>query len=165
MRKRYGGRKTHTITRTTLAATALIVAASGHADTGRYLAKTRIPNHMGDCCKYTQVVEEPSDYFQEGMANAVGIITFDDPSCMSGDEVEMDVNKMLINNHISGWYSHSDADFGTKVSEMKETSALQMRGQCIQSRKYSAVGIAIDYVTDGGSITKVYHGPTIGGCK
>jgi hypothetical protein len=128
------------------------------------LKKGYIQNHKGDKCWYTQVVREDNAYFHGSLKGTNGIITFDDPTCMSDGGIGLDVNKMIINNIISRWYSHSDADFQTHVSEMFNSSALQKKGKCIQSKKYPIIGITVDYFIRGNSITGVIHGSSIQGC-
>ncbi len=83
---------------------------------------------------------------------------------MSDNGLGLDVNKMMINNIISKWYSHSDADFQTRVSEMFNGSPLQKKGKCIQSKKYPIIGITVDYLIKGNSITGVIHGSSVQGC-
>jgi hypothetical protein len=128
------------------------------------LKKGYIQNDKGDECWYTQVVKENSTYFHGSLMGINGIITFDNPACMSDSGLGLDVNKMMINNIISRWYSHSDADFRTRVSEMFNGSALQKKGKCIQSMKYPVVGITVDYFIKDNSITGVIHGSSVQGC-
>ncbi len=66
-------------------------------------------------------------------------------TCMSDSGVGLFVNKMMINNTISKWYSHSVAAFQTRESEMFNGSELQKKGKCIQSKKYPLIGITVDY--------------------
>jgi hypothetical protein len=66
----------------------------------------------------------------------MGILTFDDPRCMSASEFGLDVNKMMINHVITRWHSHPDAAFKTRVQDLYPTSMMQKRGLCIQSSKY-----------------------------
>jgi hypothetical protein len=77
---------------------------------------------------------------------------------------EFGVNVMMINNVVSGWYSHSDAGFSTRKSEIKKANGLQIKGFCIQSRKYPLVSVAIDYIGKS-SITSVKHSIGTGGCE
>ncbi|MBN1363295.1 MAG: hypothetical protein JW976_00670 [Syntrophaceae bacterium] len=130
----------------------------------RYLKNGYIQNDKGEKCWYTQVVKENNTYFHGSLKGTNGIITFDNPMCMSDSGLGLDVNKMMINNIISRWYSHSDADFQTRVSEMYNGSMLQKKGKCIQSKKYPLVGITVDYFIKGNSITGVIHGSSVQGC-
>lgn len=130
--------------------------------------KGYIQNDNGEKCWYTQTTKESDTYFHsDGVTSNTSTLTFDDPNCMadSGTGLGLDVNKMMINNIITRPYSHSDADFQTRVSEMFPSSALQIRGQCIQSKKYPIIGVTVDYIVKNGSITKVKHGPAAGGCS
>ena len=84
---------------------------------------------------------------------------------MSDKGLGLDVNKMMINNIISRWYSHRDAKFQTRVSEMFNGSLMQKKGKCIQSKTYPLIGITVDYLIENNSITGVIHGSSIQGCK
>jgi hypothetical protein len=123
-----------------------------------------IQNDKGEKCWYTQVVKENSTYFHGTLKGTNGIITFDNATCMSDSGLGLDMNKMMINNIISRWYSHRDADFKARVSEMFNGSALQKKGKCIQSKKYPIIGITIDYFIKGNSIAGVIHGSSVQGC-
>ena len=93
-----------------------------------------------------------------------GVITFDGPACMSEADVGLDVNKMMINNVIARWYSHRDAAFLTRGSELFPSSMMQKRGACIQSKKYPAIGITVDYEIKDNSIIRVRHGSSVQEC-
>lgn len=122
-----------------------------------------IQNDNGEKCWYKQILKE-NTYFHGELKGTNGIITFDDPACMSDKGLGLDINKMMINNVISRWYSHSDANFQTRTSEMFTGSMLQEKGKCIQSMKYPIMGITVDYFIKNDSITGVIHGSTIQGC-
>lgn len=123
-----------------------------------------IQNDKGEKCWYKQIVKENNTYFHGSLKGTHGIITFDNPKCMSDSGLGLDVNKMMINNIISRWYSHSDADFKTRVSEMFNGSVLQEKGKCILSMKYPIIGITVDYFIKDNAITGVIHGSSIQGC-
>jgi len=80
-------------------------------------------------------------------------------------EFGLDVNKMMINNIITRRYSRSDANFQTKANELYPTSMLQIRGKCIQSKTYPAIGVMVYYEIKNNSITQVFHSQSIQGCK
>ena len=42
--------------------------------------------------------------------------------------------------------------------------SFQSKGQCIQSKKYPIIAIAIDYIIESDSIAKVVYSPAVGGC-
>ncbi len=128
------------------------------------LKKGFMQNDKGDKCWYTQVIKENNTYFHDSLKGTNGIITFDNPACMSDSGLGLDANKMMINNIISRWYSHGDADFQTRVSEMFNGSALQKKGKYIQSKKYPIIGITVDYFIKDNSITGVIHGSSVQGC-
>lgn len=123
-----------------------------------------IKNDQGDKCWYSQVVRENNTYFHGTLKGTNGILTFDDPTCMTDSGVGLGVNKMMINNIISRWYSHSDAAFQTLEEELFDGSMLQTKGKCIQSATYAIIGIVVDYFIEGTSITGVIHGSSVQGC-
>lgn len=144
----------------------LIFAATSVAQAQQL--KGYIQNDNGEKCWYTQITTEADTYFHsDGITSNTSTLTFDDPTCMTdgGTGLGLDVNKMMINNIITRPYSHNDADFQTRVSEMFPTSVLQIRGQCIQSKKYPIIGVTVDYIINNGSITQVKHGTAGGGCS
>lgn len=71
---------------------------------------------------------------------------------------------MMINNLISKWYSHSDARFKTHATDLYPTSAMQIKGYCMQSTTYPMVGVLIDYEIKNNSIVKVVHSSSVGEC-
>jgi len=144
--------------------TSLFCSSTASAGPTGALKKGFIKNDKGDKCWYTQVVKESNTYFYDSLKGTNGIITFDNPTCMSDNGLGLDANKMMINNIISRWYSHSDADFQTRASEMFNSSPLQKKGKCIQSKKYPMIGITVDYIIKGNSITGVIHGSSVQGC-
>jgi len=75
-----------------------------------------------------------------------------------------DVNVRMINFAVSRWHSHEDAAFAVRLDELRKGSLLQVRGHCIQSKRYPQVGIAIEYFEQNGYIVGVKHSHTVGGC-
>lgn len=119
-----------------------------------------IVNSEGQKCWYDQTIKEDNTYFHKSMKGTNGVIKFKDPTCMSDNST----NKMMINNVISRWYSHSDANFQTRESELYDGSMMQINGKCIQSQKYPSIGIMVDYYTEDNKITGLIHGSSIQGC-
>ncbi len=148
---------------TSLAALAIWASLDSEAQQ----AEGYINNDNGDECRYTQVVEEQVKYFHETLVGNVYKLTFDNPDCMSDSGVGLEVNQMMINNIIINGYSQPDASFQTRVSELypRTVFALLTRGKCIQSAKYPAVGVTVDYIVENNSIVAVAHGMAAGGCK
>lgn len=134
-------------------------SASGH------LSKGYIQNHEGAKCWYTQKKLEGASHFHKGLKGGTRLLTFDNPKCMSGNELEMSINKKMINNVITTPYSHADAKFKTRESELFNSSDLQVKGRCIQSQTYPAIGVTVDYIIGKGGIEKVYHSTALQGCK
>ncbi len=130
-----------------------------------FLRRGFIQNDRGDKCWYTQETDLESRYFHETLKGKMGTITFDDPYCMSEADVGLDINKAMINNVITRWYSHSDAAFQTTVSDLFPSSMMQKKGLCIQSAKYPIIGVTIDYEIRNNTIIRVRHGSAIQGCK
>ena len=141
------------------------MAASASAFAGASDAQKKgfIQNDSGQKCWYKQTVDAGSKYFHGSLAATVATITFDDPACMKDSGLGLGINKMMINNVISRWYSRSDAAFQTRENELYPGSMMQKKGQCIQSKKYPAVGIVVDYVGTASSIKKVLHGSAVQG--
>ena len=121
-------------------------------------------NDKGQQCWYVQRVEAESKYFHGSIKGQRGIITFDNPRCMRDSGLGLAINKMLINNVVTRWHSHADAAFQTRVEDLYPSSMMQKRGYCIQSKKYPQIGVTIDYVVQGDSITQVFHGGSFQGC-
>jgi hypothetical protein len=85
----------------------LFVSSAVFAGPTGALKKGYIQNDKGEKCWYTQIVKEENTYFHGSLKGANGIITFDNPKCMSDSGLGLDVNKMMINNIIAKWYSHT----------------------------------------------------------
>lgn len=125
------------------------------------LKKGFVPNDSGKKCWYTQEFKDGVVHFTEKLTQNIGIITFDKPDCMTDSGLGLDVNKMMVNNLVSKWYSHDDANFKTSVPYLYSSSTFQVKGQCIQSETYPMIGIQIE----NNSIAKVVHGSSVGGCS
>lgn len=146
-----------------VAVASLLASGVSLAGPEKFQSKGFISNDAGDKCWYQQKVISGALYFHgDAIATTIGEIVFDDPQCMSDSGEGLDVNKMMINELISTWYSHPDANFDTKT--LRNTSLYQVVGQCMQSQSYAAIAVAIDHVVSNQSIIKVVHGPTLEGC-
>jgi len=123
-----------------------------------FLAKGYINNSYGDKCQYTQKIIRENRYFYGNNTQHVGLLTFDNPTCMTAtSKIDKTTNMMLINRTISRWYSHPDAKFKTHPNDVSEPRKIAKNGFCIQSATYPMMGINIDYIGDP-SIEKVIHG-------
>jgi hypothetical protein len=122
-----------------------------------------ITNADGDKCWFKQNIREET-YLHSIPADTRTLI-FDDHKCMSAEGIEYSVNIMMINNFIAYPYSHDDAAFESRVEDLKEGSLFQQRGKCIQSATYPIIGVAVEYIIEGGFITSVKHAMTASGCK
>ena len=146
-----------------LTGASLLLSEVSIAGPEKFEKKGFINNDAGEKCWYQQQVISNSLHFHgDSISNTVGEIVFDDPQCMSDSGKGLDANKTLINEVISTWYSHPDADFDTK--NLWNSGLYQEVGQCMQSRSYAAIAIVIDYIVTDESIVKVLHGPALEGC-
>lgn len=130
-----------------------------------FLRKGYIANDQGKKCWYKQKTNKSNNYFHKSITSNTQIITFDDPKCMKDSGLGLGINKMMINNIISRPYSHSDAQFQTRENELFNSSLLQIKGYCIQSKTYSAIGVTVDYFIKGNSITGAIYGQSANGCS
>tara|TARA_R110001592_G_scaffold32162_2_gene112777 strand:+ start:31621 stop:32091 length:471 start_codon:yes stop_codon:yes gene_type:complete len=129
------------------------------------ITKGYVQNDEGEKCWYTQKFIDDVIYFSKKHTQNIGVITFDDPSCMSDNGLGLSAHKMMINNVISRWYSHDDANFQTNADELFSSSRLQIKGQCMQSKTYGMIGVLLDYKIEEDSIIQVTHSSSMGGCK
>lgn len=143
---------------------ALSTSGSALAGPTGVLKNGYIQNDQGEKCSYRQVIKQNNTYFHSSLKGTNGIITFDNPTCMTDSGLGLNANKMMINNIISRWYSNSDANFKTRVSEIYNGSLMQKKGNCIQSTKYPNIGIMVDYFVENNSIKGVIHGSSVQGC-
>ena len=130
-----------------------------------FLKKGYIANDEGKKCWYKQEIKKDVVFFTKKLPEDIRILTFDDPNCMSDRGIGLDVNKRQINFIITKPYSHDDANFQVNVSQLGSHSLFQIRGKCIQSKKYSNVIVSVEYTVINNSITKVVHGSGIAPCK
>jgi len=124
--------------------------------------KGHINNIDGEACTFTQT--EGNETYLHKINGLTRNLVFDDPNCMETDGLARDVNQMMIANFITRPYSHRDAAFQTRVSQFRNSSALQERGVCIQSRKYPNIGVVAEFQISNGHITGVKHSTAVQGC-
>ncbi len=144
----------------TIAMTSIFVSATYVAAENQ--PRGHIFNVDGEKCTFQQSTASES-YFHSIPANT-GTLVFDVPTCMSTEGLSEDVNKMMIANFITRPYSHSDAAFQTRVSEFRNSSALQTRGVCIQSATYPTIGVVAEFQSEDGFIVSVKHAMSVQGC-
>lgn len=148
-----------------------------HPDPHRFQQRGFINNGIGEKCWFSQTYYNHKAYFSveslEGIqGQEVRVVTFDNPKCMRDDlsgfdtDVSQMLNHRMINLRISSWYLQTyvkrDAKFD--VDNLRPNGKYEARGKCIQSKTYPSKGIAVDYVTNGRSITHVYHTMALAGC-
>ncbi|PIE06931.1 MAG: hypothetical protein CSA74_09805 [Rhodobacterales bacterium] len=144
----------------TIAALTMIIATGANAD---HPAKGFIYNENGDKCWYHQS-SAPDTYLHSIKANT-RTLTFDDPECMVGTGLEFEINAKMIGNIITKPYSHDDARWQTNFEDLRDTSAMQVRGKCIQSATYPNVGVVVEFQVKDGFIRSVKHAPAAGECN
>jgi hypothetical protein len=125
--------------------------------------KGHVINIDGQKCTFSQTTSAES-YLHSLQANT-GHLVFDNPSCMSAKGLALDVNKMMIANFITGPYAQPDASFETRTGEFKKSSALQVRGICIQSATYPNLAVVAEFQINGEHISGVKHAMAVQGCK
>ena len=121
-----------------------------------------IHNAGGFGCTFSQR-QERTEYLHTLPAGET-ILTFHDPHCMSAEGSAGFQNRAAIARVIAYPYSHADADFAVYPTEWFEPISFQRRGQCIQSRRYPDMGVAVEVTTSDGYITEVRHSITVSGC-
>lgn len=146
-----------------LTATSLLWSGIAAAGPEKFESNGVINNAAGEPCGYRQkVISDALHFHGDAISTTIGEMVFADPQCMKDSGDGLNANKALISKVISTWYSHPDADFDTE--HLRKSSLYQEVGECMQSRSYAAIGVAIDFVVADGSIVKVFHGPTLEGC-
>ena len=154
---------------------ATTISAAQDRDPRGFPQSGYINNGVGDKCGYSQIYEQTNPHFMpSGMKSTthqeVRTIRFIDPDCMAnsikGADFYEPINMMMINNIVTGWflgtYVIRDANFDTR--NLHQPGKYQARGQCIQSKAYPSKAIAIEYFSDGDSITSVAYMLALGGC-
>ena len=134
-----------------------------------------ISNAFGGQCWYTQVYERTNPYFlpeelKHVSDNDLRTIHFDDPECMAdvidGLAVAERINKRLIAIQLSRWFqtAYVAEEVQYDVNQFyKPADGIQTRGVCIKSTTHPfATTIAVEFVSDGDSITKVIYAPSVG---
>ena len=146
-----------------ITAASVLSAEAAVAGPEKFELKGFVSNDAGEKCWYQQkVISNALHFHGDAIASTNGEIVFDDPQCMRDSGEGLDANKVLINDLISTWYSHADANFDTK--SLRRSSLAQEVGQCMQSKRFAAIGVVVDYVVVDQSIVKVFHGPALEGC-
>jgi hypothetical protein len=146
-----------------LTVASLLLSEVSTAGPEKFLQEGFILNDVGGKCWYQQTVISDALHFHgDAISTTVGELVFADPQCMRDSGEGLAGNKTLINEVLATWYSHPDANFDTQ--NLHKSSLYQEVGECMQSRSYAAIAVAVDYVVADQSIVKVIHGPTLEGC-
>ena len=121
-----------------------------------------IQNSGGFGCTFSQR-QERAEYLNSLPSNET-ILTFHDPRCMSDEGDAGFLNRTSIASAIAYSYSHRNANFAVLPNEWHDPISPQLRGKCVQSRRYPSVGVAVDFQTLDGYISEVRHSITLSGC-
>ena len=148
---------------------AIMARVSSRESDWQYLMGNRrgyVQNAKGKKCWYSQrpTKNESVSHFYDSMTGADTVMTFDEPGCMAGAGVDLDINIGMINDVLANWYSKPDAAFKTSRDDLYTKSFMQVRGFCVQSRKYPSQAFLVDYFTKDGSIFMVVHNYALKGC-
>ena len=132
-----------------------------------------IQNAFGGECWYTQVYERTNPYFmperlQHITPHDVRTIHFTDAECMAdvidGLAIAERLNKVTIAQQIARWfrgtYIAEEAQYDVK--HFYPPGEIQSRGVCMIDPKFPLLSIAIDFISDGDSITDVIYAPSMG---
>ncbi len=121
-----------------------------------------ILNSTGQKCWFTQQVEQVAHF--QTIPAPTSTLVFADPRCMSATGLDAEINVRMINLAISRWYSHPDAEFAVQLGELRKSSPIQVRGKCMQSRRYPTIGVALEYFQQNGYLVGAKHAPAAGAC-
>ena len=127
---------------------------------------------MGECW-FVQTYEKTNTYFTPSrphMKNQnLRTIHFDDPECMADTLDGLDaagiVNKTMIAQHIAQWMTgtYFTADTRHDARNRRHPGrVMQEIGECMMATDLPATAVALEFVSDGDSITDVLYAPTYG---
>lgn len=155
--------------RATIAALALIGMVSGIAQASDMEGRARVLNVDGGWCWFIQTVEKKKAAFLGPLPGEVATMTFEDPGCMV--EVADDVgdlagtiNRSQIANSIAGMVRISWIQDWVKYDPRKrnQPGMMQKSGECMVADDLPATAIAINFVSNGTSITEVEYAHVFG---
>ena len=154
------------------------LAIGGVAQASDIEGRGRILNADGGWCWYTQTVEKKKAAFLGPLQAKIATMTFDKPGCMAettedGLDFAADFNRKNIADRIAGLVRGSwvIADAVYDPSSRNQPGMLQKSGECLVADELQAAAIAINFVSNGASITTVEYaqvfgcgGPAVAGC-
>ena len=155
--------------RTIILALAFIGLTGGVAPAGDLEGRGRILNTDGASCSFTQTVEKKTAAFLGPLKAEVATMSFEDPGCMAettedGFDLAAEFNRNRIADRIAGlvrgtWVT---ADTVYDPKGRYQPGMMQKSGECMVEEGLPATAIAINFVSNGTSITKVEYAHTFG---
>ena len=155
--------------RATIAALAFIGLVGSAAQASDMEGRGRIFNADGGWCWFTQTVEKKSADFLGSLQAKIATMSFDDPGCMGetteeGLDFAADFNREKIADRIAGLVRGSwvTADTVYDPDSRNQPGMLQKSGECMAAEGMPATAIAINFVSNGASITEVEYAHVFG---
>ena len=154
--------------RATIAAL-VFIGLIGTAQAGDMEGRGRIMNTDGGWCWFMQTVEKKTATFLGSSPGQVATMSFDDPGCMAevtadGFDLAADFNRNRISDRIAslvrGSWVQDWVEYDPK--SRNQPGMMQKTGECMVADDLPATAIAINFVSDGTSITKVEYAHTFG---
>ena len=141
------------------------VYASDMEGTGRVL------NSDGDWCSFVQTVEKRNTNFLKPSKGRVATMRFDNPTCMV-DTAETDEGREFTvrfnRDQIAGWIAKiivgrwTTADVRYDARTRYRPGMMQKSGECMAADDMPATAIAINFHSNGASITEVEYASVFG---
>ena len=155
--------------RAIVAALAFMGVAVCAAQASDMEGRGRILNADGTWCWFIQTVEKKTAAFLGSLQAEVATMSFDDPACMAetteeGLDFAADFNRRQIANRIAGLVRGSwvTTDTAYDPNSRSQPGMLQKSGECMVAEGLPATAIAINFISNGLSITKVEYAHTFG---
>ena len=155
--------------RAIIAALAFVGLVGATAQASDMEGRGRILNTDGASCWFTQTVEKRTAAFLGPAPGQVAIMIFDDPGCMAEiTEDGYDLAAVFNRNRIAGriavlvrgtwvqdWVEYAP-------DERNQPGIMQKTGECMMAEDLPATAIAINFVSNGASITRVEYATAFG---
>lgn len=154
--------------RATITALALISLIASAARASDLEGNGRIINADGVWCEFMQTVEKKTALFL-GLPGEVATMRFGDPRCMAETTKEGLAFAAAFNrkqiayriaNVVRGYWVTADIVYNT--TSRNQPGMMQKSGECMVAEGMPATAIAINFVSNGTSITKVEYAHVYG---